>query len=226
MKTLPAFNQRIAQYYDLWYETSLGEYFDNLEKKLMMDLLKPRFGQTLLDIGCGTGHHLIFFRDMGLKVTGVDPSPFMLKKAKEKLKNKADLFPGTGENLPFKDKTFDLSVIFTTLEFCQNPSSVLKEAERVTSEKIFLGVLNSFSLLSLERRIKGWFKPSIYNKARFYNIWELKALLKKSLHFTSMEWGGVIFLSSFDRKILRWLDKTISPRRNPFYSFLGIVIEL
>lgn len=226
MKTSPAFSQKIAEHYDLWYETKAGRHLDNLEKVLMIDLLKPRSGQTLLDIGCGTGHHLIFFRDMGLEVTGVDPSPFLLKKAKEKLKDKANLFPGTGENLPFKDKTFDLSIIFTTLEFCQNPSLLLKEAERVTSEKIFLGVLNSFSLLSLERRIKGRFKPSIYNKARFYNIWELKALLKKSLHFTSIEWGGVIFLPFLGFSVFRWLDRTISFRKNPFNSFLGIVIEL
>ena len=226
MKTSPLFNQTIAEYYDLWYETSLGEYFDNLENNLMIDLLEPSPGQTLLDIGCGTGRHLLLFQEMGLKVTGIDPSSFMLKQAKNKIKHSASLFLGTGENLPFEDKEFDLSIIFATLEFCQNPSLVLKQAERVTSQKIFLGVLNSFSILSLQRRIRGWIKPSIYSQARLFNIWELKRLLRNNLHSKSTEWGSVIFLSSINSKIFRCLDKVISFKKNPFCSFLGIVIEL
>jgi len=226
MKISPVFDERIAEHYDLWYETDAGRYFDSLEKALMMELLKPSPGHTLLDIGCGTGRHLKLFEEMGLKVTGIDPSSFMLKNAKKKVKDNSSLFLGTGENLPFGAKEFDLSIIFATLEFCQNPSLVLKEAERVTSQKIFLGVLNSFSILSLQRRIRGWIKPSIYSQARLFNIWELKRLLKKNLQFKSIKWGGVIFLSSLNLKILRWLDNIVSPRENPLCSFLGIVIEL
>ncbi len=226
MKTLPLYNRKIADHYDLWYETNLGEYFDSLEQKLMIDLLKPRSGQSLLDIGCGTGRHLKFFQQMGLKVTGIDSSVFMLKKAKKRLKSEIPLYVGFGEELPFKDKMFDLSIIFATLEFCQNPQLVLKEAERVTSQKIFLGVLNSFSILSLLRRIRGWIKPSIYSKARLLNIWELKRLIKNSLRVRSMDWGSVILFSSINLKIFRYLDKVISFKKNPFNSFLGILIEL
>jgi ubiquinone/menaquinone biosynthesis C-methylase UbiE len=223
MKTLHLFNQRIAENYDSWYETKAGKYFDSLENVLMIDLLKPHPGQTLLDIGCGTGNHLKLFQDMGLKVTGIDPSFYMLKKAKEKLKDKTSLFIGIGENLPFEDKAFDLCIIFTTLEFCQNPLLLLKEAERVTSQKIFLGVLNSFSFLSLQRRIKGWIKPSIYSKARFFNIRELKRLIEKLFESKSIEWGGVIF---FPCSGFRWVDKILFFKKNPFNSFLGILIEL
>lgn len=226
MKTPTDFNQKIAEHYDLWYETDSGKYFNTLEKNLMITLLKPSCGQTLLDIGCGTGNHLNLFQNMGLKVTGIDPSVFMVKKAKEKLKNKTPLFIGIGEKLPFKDKMFNITIIFTTLEFCQNPPLLLKEAERVTSETIFLGVLNSFSFLSLQRRIEGWFKPSIYNQARFFNIRELKRIIKNSLHFRSTEWGGAIFLSSLNFKFFRSLDKIISFKKNPLNSFLGILIEL
>ncbi len=226
MKTSPVFNQKIADNYDLWYETNLGRYFDILEIKLMLDLLRPSSGQTLLDIGCGTGNHLKLFQELGLKVTGIDPSYFMLEKAKEKLKNKATFFLGAGEKLPFEDKTFDLSIIFTTLEFCHNPSLILKETERVTSQKIFLGILNNFSILSLQRKIRGWIKPSIYSKARFFNIWEIKSLVKNSIRFRTMEWGGVIFLSSLNLKFFRSLEKKVYLRKNPLNSFLGIVIEL
>jgi ubiquinone/menaquinone biosynthesis C-methylase UbiE len=226
MKTSPIFNHKTAEHYDLWYETSLGEYFDNLENNLMINLLKPLPGQTILDIGCGTGRHLKLFQEMGLKVTGIDPSPFMLKQAKNKIKDSTSLFLGIGENLPFEDKEFDLSIIFATLEFCQNPIQVLKQAERVTSQKIFLGILNSFSILSLQRRIRGWIKPSIYSQARLFNIWELKRPIKKSLRVRSINWGSVIFFSSINLKIFRYLDKVISFKKNPFSSFMGILIEL
>jgi hypothetical protein len=103
---------------------------------------------------------------------------------------------------------------------------VLKEAGRVTQKKIFIGVLNRWSLLAVARRIKGFFKSSIYDRAEFYSLWKLKRVLKRSLRLNSWAWGSVGFLPFLNMKLFRWLDKRLSCRKNPFASFFGVLVEL
>ena len=109
------FDQKVAQSYDKWFETDSGRHTFLAQNELMIRLLRPFPGQRLLDIGCGTGNHLRFFQELGLDATGVEPSIFMLKKAKQKDNLKPIL--AKGEELPIKNKAFDLSMLFTTLEF-------------------------------------------------------------------------------------------------------------
>jgi ubiquinone/menaquinone biosynthesis C-methylase UbiE len=220
------FDQKVARGYDEWYETDFGKYTASAQNELMTILLKPIPGQRLLDIGCGTGTHLKLFEELGLDTVGLEPSIFMLKKAREKQKGKLKLILAKGEELPIKDDAFDLTLLFTTLEFCQNPAKVLKEAGRVTQEKIFIGVLNSWSLLAIARRVKGCFKSSIYSSAEFYNICKLKKILKGSLKFNSLAWGGVGSRPLLNMKFFRWLDKRFFCSKNPFASFLGVLVEL
>jgi ubiquinone/menaquinone biosynthesis C-methylase UbiE len=220
------FDQKVAQSYDEWYETDFGKYTAFAQNELMINLLKPLLGQTLLDIGCGTGNHLRLFRKLGLNPVGLEPSIFMLKKAKEKLKNETKLILAKGEELPIKDNAFDLAILFTTVEFCQNPTEVLKEVGRVTQKKIFIGVLNSWSPLAIKRRVRGWFRFSLYNNAEFYNIYRLKKILKSSFRFDSLVWGSAGFFPWLNMKLFRWLDKRFGGGKNPFASFLGVVVEL
>lgn len=174
---------RIAQDYDKWYETPRGVYADNQEKKLFLKLTEFKKGQTLLDIGCGTGHFSFWFYTLGLKVTGIDLSLEMLKLAKSKLKNKEiQFFKGSASHIPFSDDSFDLVVLITTLEFVSNPGQVLSEALRVCRSKIFLGVLSKYSILAFKRKLNAYFinKQSVYRKTKFYSLRELKKLIKKS----------------------------------------------
>ncbi len=181
---------RIAQDYDKWYETPKGVYADDQEKKLFLKLTEFKKGQTLLDIGCGTGHFSFWFHSLGLKVTGIDLSLEMLKVAKSKLKNKEiKFFRGNASLLPFSDDSFDLVVLITTLEFASNPGQILSEAFRVCRSRIFLGVLNKYSILAFKRKLKAYFinKQSVYRKAKFYSLRGLKKLIKKSMNEDKIE---------------------------------------
>jgi ubiquinone/menaquinone biosynthesis C-methylase UbiE len=215
-----------ATKYDDWYESGFGRHASQLEDKLMLELLKPKPGNTLLDIGCGTGRHLLLFNNLGLKVTGADTSCFMLDKAKEKVNEKSLICLSEEEPFPFEDKSFDLSIIFLTLEFCKDPIRILKEAERVTKSRIFIGFLNRFSLLTLQRRIKGIFKSSIYNQARFFSLSELYNILESHLEFKALSWKGVIFLPWLKFQFWQRLDLKLSFIKNPFCAFIGVLIKL
>ena len=52
-----------------------------MEIQLLREMLQPRPGESILDIGCGTGACLTAFLETGLRVTGIDPSTAMLDLA-------------------------------------------------------------------------------------------------------------------------------------------------
>jgi ubiquinone/menaquinone biosynthesis C-methylase UbiE len=225
MRKIESF-EKYANKYDDWYRTGFGKYASELEDKLMLDLLKPEPGQTLLDIGCGTGRHLLLFKNLVLRPVGIDSSFNMLTKAKERI-DEESLFLLSNEGFfPFVDKSFDLSIIFLVLEFCRNPVKLLKEAERVTKNKIFIGFLNRNSFLALQRRVRCLFKKSVYKKAKFYSLSQLEKILNNSFKFKSFSWKGVIFLPWIRLRFWQELDIKFSFTKNPLCAFIGIIIEL
>jgi ubiquinone/menaquinone biosynthesis C-methylase UbiE len=218
------FNQKVAKNYDKWYQAGFGKYTSSLEENLMIGLIEKVRGLRVLDVGCGTGNHLRLFKNLGAEVFGLDCSFAMLQKAKEK--GNLKLILAEGERIPARDAAFDMTTAVTTLEFCGQPEKVLREMGRVSRERIFIGVLNSWSLLALSRRIKGWFKPSIYNQADFISIWGLKRLLKRTVSFRLIRWSGVCLLPYAKWRLLKRLDGKLSFRRNPFCAFLGVLVVL
>src|ERR1700712_4925549 len=62
--------------------------------------------QRVLELGCGTGHWLAQLTVNGQRVTGVDPSPGMLEKARARLQTTL-LVRAQAEALPFRGEQFD-----------------------------------------------------------------------------------------------------------------------
>ena len=50
----------------------------------VLELLEPKSGERILDLGCGTGHLTEKIAEAGARVVGVDRSPEMIRQAKEK----------------------------------------------------------------------------------------------------------------------------------------------
>lgn len=76
---------KYADFYDSYYRNK--DY--NNEVKFVLDLVKQNSTpppSTVLDIGCGTGGHLIPFARKGLKVTGFDLSEAMINQARKKIR--------------------------------------------------------------------------------------------------------------------------------------------
>lgn len=119
---------RVAGFYD--------NIFDSVNAGLRAVSLKmfpPVTGMAVLDVGCGTGSHLLLYQQAGCEVYGIDMSPGMLKVAREKLGETAELHLGDASNSPFSDAQFDL--ISTTLTLHEmSPAmriSVLNEMKRI-----------------------------------------------------------------------------------------------
>ena len=88
---------------------------------------------TVLDVGCGRGDDARLFATWGNQVTGVDiatnPQWHIAKSAN------LNFLKSNGENLSFKDHSFDLVFSKDVLHHTSNPKKMLEEARRVCKKK-------------------------------------------------------------------------------------------
>jgi len=163
---------REAKEYDAWYDTPRGTWISDCEFKLMRSMLKPQAGESLLDVGCGTGHFSRRFADIGLKVSGIDPDEKAIAFARARDSDIA-YFIGEGQTLPFEDRSFDYSVAVTSLCLIRDVETVVQEMWRVSRKGILLGLLNRNSLLFAQKSGRG-----SYSGARWDHPGNVKRWIK------------------------------------------------
>jgi ubiquinone/menaquinone biosynthesis C-methylase UbiE len=205
-----------AKAYDKWLKKPHNKSAFELETHLMRDLLQPMRGESVLDIGCGTGMCLAALLEMGLQVTGLDPSTYMLDIALEKIGHRANLYRNYAEDLPFDDNSFNYTCLFTTLEFVDDPKKALQEAFRVTKDRVFIGVLNRYAIKGIQRRVKGIFTPTIFNHAKFFSVWELKQMIRDIMGPVPVAWRTVCQLPTSSGKFVYNLEQSKIIQRCPF----------
>jgi len=215
-----------ANDYEQWLNKPENKLAFEMEVQLLRDMLQPVSGESLLDIGCGTGPCLEGFIEMGLNVTGLDPSTYMLDIASKKIGHRADFYRGYAEDLPFDDNSFNHACLFTTLEFVDDYRKALEETFRVAKDRVFIGVLNRYAIIGLERRVRGIFTTTIFNRARFFSVWELKQTIKSILGHVPISWRTVCQLPASANKFVPSIEQSKILQRCPFGAFAGMVVTL
>jgi ubiquinone/menaquinone biosynthesis C-methylase UbiE len=92
---------------------------------------RPRAGDRILDVGCGTGYLSRILAPVVAPdghVTGLDPSPAMIEYATERAPANCTYVVGEGQDLPFPDGSFDLVV--SSLAVHHMPADARPEALR------------------------------------------------------------------------------------------------
>ncbi len=218
----PFDEEGVASHYEAWYETAEGRWADAQEKELLAKLLTgfPQ-ADTLLEIGCGTGHFSRWFSGLGLTVTGLDLSLAMLIQAQALGGDEAIAYVhGDAHQLPFADDAFDLVTLITTLEFLTEPETALREAARVARQGLLLGVLNRWSLMGLQRRLAGLFRPTIFDTAHFYGVGELSRLVRRAVGQVSwLTWDTTLWPHFLPHSPL-------TGHRLPWGGFIGMSVSL
>jgi SAM-dependent methyltransferase len=216
------FDINSAKLFQSWYQSSQGKAMEESINGSILALLKPQRGERILDLGCGEGNHLLFLNSLGLDISGIDASPYMISRARERLGNRCTLKTAMAEDLPFDDNEFDLAVFINTLEFVDDPLKALKEAGRVAKRKVFVGVMNSLSWNCLYRKSMGFFRESIFRYVRFYNIWDLKSYFKTAYGNAPLTWHCIPGRSSMFGRREKPLMERWDIKHCPFGSFIGV----
>lgn len=149
----------IRAYYDEFsraYERHRGKSHPGRYHSMIDDLevdFASRFvrGRDVLEVGCGTGLILERLATMANRAVGVDLSPGMLAKARER---NLEAIEASATELPFEDASFDVTCSFKVLAHIPDIRRALSEMARVT-------------------------RPGGFLLAEFYNPWSLRALAKK-----------------------------------------------
>lgn len=123
------------------------------------------FRGTILDIGCGTGIQIKMLERYSERIIGVDISLKLLKKAKEKFKDKSniELILADACYLPFRDGSYDCAYSYgEPLSHIKNFDKAFFESSRVLKKggTFIFSVLNKwniktvFSITELKEAIK------------------------------------------------------------------------
>jgi SAM-dependent methyltransferase len=173
-------------------------------------------GRRLLDLGAGEGWVAEALRSLTTAwICSVDVGPFRLT-------------PGSyvvydGVRLPFRDGSFDTTVISLALHHCQNPEEVLDEAIRVTSERLLVveSVYRSrwdrFWLNYLDGRLNGFRHGGRMNvPLAFRRAEQWRALFEsRGLRVTTLEWLGSRVERLVHQPLLFVIDRMTPPAPSP-----------
>lgn len=145
-----------AETYDQWYETPRGRWIGQREVALLLGALQPGSGESLLEVGCGTG---FFTRALasaiGGPVTGVDIDPEWVAYARRQDTGKASYQVADARALPHEAASFDLVVSIAALCFIEEERAAVREMVRVAGRRVAIGLLNRRSLLWFQKGRRG-----------------------------------------------------------------------
>jgi len=119
--------------------------FFNYEMALFLEYLDVRYGDIVLDMGCGTGRFFPFLNKKGALVIGCDFSKNMALLAKKYTRGVYDIIICDCAYLPFKEQVFDKVLACGLFEYVQSLREYLREVDRVLKKggRIVFNVWNA-----------------------------------------------------------------------------------
>lgn len=139
--------RRYARLYDLYF----GALFQP-GRKAVLRHMSCRPGQRVLEVGVGTGLSLPLY-PRGVQVTGIDVSPEMLDRARERLAREGigsnvELHVMDAEHMNFPDDSFDKVVAMYVVSVVPHPRRLVDEMRRVCRPDGEIYIVNHFHSLN------------------------------------------------------------------------------
>ncbi len=149
-----------VEYKDFWDGES-RKRLDKLEHALVCSLL-PRHGQRLIDIGCGYGRLSDCYLERFDQVVMLDGSMTLLQQAKEITQGRAFYVAADVYHLPFKDSTFDCTLMIRVFQHLSCAEDILLEIRRIL-QKSGVFIFNYCNKRSLRQLLKWVFRKKLEN---------------------------------------------------------------
>ena len=143
IEAVKAAYRRYARIYDMVFGAVLQP-----GRRAVLDALKLRSGDRVLEVGVGTGISLpLYPRDV--RITGIDVSREMLERARGRvaragLRNVDALLEMDAEEMSFPDASFDKVVAMYVVSVVPNPAKLLDELHRVCKPDGEVFIVNHF----------------------------------------------------------------------------------
>jgi len=114
-------------YTEIYDQLVFSNVKDNYEVGQIINSTKPSEQSIVLDIGCGTGHHVGLMNKKGVKAVGIDNSNAMISKAKQNYPE-YDFVLGDAMNaMEFRPSSFThILCMYFTLYYIQDKSQFFK----------------------------------------------------------------------------------------------------
>lgn len=220
-----AFDINMTKEYERWFLTPSGMYVDDKEKECVLMAMRFKRGERMLNIGCGTGRYIEYFKALGIHAHGVEPVPELAKVAGQKHEVGVErVTEAPYERLPFEDNSYDSAVFITTFEFAEDKVRALKEALRVAKDKVGIGFLNRNSLNNF---FKAKERRAIYRESNQMTQKEIMEHVREALGDKKAEitMRYTIYLPVNIGHIVYIADDLLEKTGLPFGSFGMIAIK-
>jgi ubiquinone/menaquinone biosynthesis C-methylase UbiE len=178
--------------------------------KYVFAFLRMLGARSVLDVGTATGRGLSDFKRAlpDLFVCGIEPVDALIRQGiRDGNTSSISIVRGTGDALPFPDRSFDVVCEFAALHHAANPNAVVREMLRVASKAVIICDSNRFGQGSPVARL---FKLVLY-KTRLWKVFNYVRTRGKGYMIT--EGDGLAYsysvYDSFDL-IAQWADRIIT----------------
>jgi demethylmenaquinone methyltransferase/2-methoxy-6-polyprenyl-1,4-benzoquinol methylase len=197
---------KMSRFYDYF-----AGIFEKKYRNMALEHLGIAEGETVLEVGFGTGHglqHIAASIGETRKVYGIDISSGMLEVSKKRLEkagllDRVELHVGDAVEMPFEDETFDAVFSSFTLELFDTPElpRVLQEIKRVLKPRGRCGIvsLSKEGGDSLFIRLYEWFHQRFPQYADCRPIYVEQLLREVRFEITQTEhvnmfglWGEIV----------------------------------
>jgi ubiquinone/menaquinone biosynthesis C-methylase UbiE len=134
--------------YDRWapsYDEPGNQLLD-IEQPVVREILDSLPVGVALDAACGTGRHTAYLASLGHEVVGVDSSPEMLARAREKVPE-GEFYEADLHDLPLADDSVDVVVCAIALSHVPDLGQALAELVRVLRPNGHLVISDSRGLI-------------------------------------------------------------------------------
>lgn len=186
-----------------------------------------------LEIGCGAGSLTNYFFKKGYNIIGIDPSKDLIMKGKELYGDNFPINIGYGENLKYRDNSFDMVLSFDVFEHIPNSDEHLGEVRRALKPEGYylLSTPNKWTNIPFEIfKTKSFTKYKAYH-CSLHNYWQIKKRFKKNGF--KIEFVDIPVVNDFFKEKIKgifgniglWLIKIVNPDKFPIFLRTNFYIK-
>ena len=139
--------RKIYDVHAMFYDATFGRLVRRRIARAISHM-NLRHDDRVLDLGIGTGVSLDYYPGDRGRIIGVDLSSGMLRKAREKIRERglhnAAVFQADALHLPFGDDTFDHVFMSHVISVVSDPYKLIQEAQRVAKPGARIVMVNHF----------------------------------------------------------------------------------